>query len=187
MAFSEKITVLELLLNLLKENEKKLESLIEKMEVIDQTIQKTPNLINKVKEYYPSNTKEPQSQNILVVDDDKNLGNSFKLVLESVGYNVDTALTGIQALYKAKHCFYDLILLDLNLPDIMGDKLAEMIEEHHSHIEIVFITGYQGLKDRADGYENGKETIMKPISSDVLIEATSSRLALTHKHFESAR
>jgi len=77
MAFSEKITVLELLLRLLKENEKKLESLIEKIEVIDQTIQKTPNLIKKVKEYYPSNTKEPQSQNILVVDDDKNLANSY--------------------------------------------------------------------------------------------------------------
>ena len=186
MAFSEKITVLELLLNLLKENEKKLESLIEKIELIDQTIQKTPNLIKIVKEYYPSNTEESQSQNILVVDDDMNLANSFKLVLESVGYNVDIALTGIQALYKAKHCLYDLILLDLNLPDIMGDKLAEMIEEHHNHIEIVFITGYQGLKDRADGYENGKEIILKPISSDVLIEATSYRLALTHKHFESA-
>jgi len=89
MTFSEKITVLELLLRLLKENEKKLESLIEKIEVIDHTIQKTPNLIKKVKGYYPSNTKEPQSQNILVVDDDKNLANSFKLVLESVGYNVD--------------------------------------------------------------------------------------------------
>ena len=185
MAFSEKITVLELLLNLLKENEEKLESLIEKMEIIDQTIQQTPNLLKKVKEYDPSNTKKPQSQNILVVDDDKNLANSFKLVLESVGYNVDTALTGIQALHKAKHSFYDLILLDLNLPDIMGDKLAEMIEEHRSHIEIVFITGYQGLKERVDGFENGKETILKPISSDILIEATSSRLALTQKHIES--
>ena len=60
-----------------------------------------------------------------------------------------------------------------------------MIEEHHSHIEIVFITGYQDLKERVDGFENGKETILKPISSDVLLEATSSRLALTQKHFES--
>ena len=124
MAFSEKITVLELLLRLLKENEKKLESLIEKIEVIDQTIQKTPNLIKKVKEYYPSNTKEPQSQNILVVDDDKNLANSFKLVLESVGYNVDTALTGIQALYRVKHCVYDFILLlraiTANIPRMIG-------------------------------------------------------------------
>jgi two-component SAPR family response regulator len=68
----------------------------------------------------------------------------------------------------------------------MGDKLAEMIEEVHSHIEIVFITGYQGLKDRADDCENGKETILKPISSDVLLEATSSRLALFQKHFESS-
>lgn len=178
MAFSEKITVLELLLSLLKENEKKLETLIEKMEIIDQTIQKDPNLSKTVKEYDSSTTQESRSRNILVVDDDKNLVNSFKLVLESVGYNVDTALTGLQALYRVKHCVYDFILLDLNLPDIMGDKLAEMIEEHHSYIDIVFITGYQGLKDKVDGVQSGKKILLKPIKPDVLLEATSRRLAL---------
>jgi CheY-like chemotaxis protein len=182
MTFSAKISVLELLHNLIHENEKKLESLIEKIEVIDQTIQQNPNILKKMKEHYPSITK---TQNILVVDDDTNLANTFKLVLESVGYNVDTALTGIQALYKVKHGYYNLILLDLNLPDIMGDKLAEMIEDHHSHIKILFITGYQELKDKIDGDENEKEILLKPISSDVLLEATSSRLALTQTHIES--
>jgi CheY-like chemotaxis protein len=178
MAFSEKITVLELLLNLLKENETKLETLIEKMEIIDQTIQKDPNLSKTVKKYDSSTTQESRTMKILVVDDDKNLANSFKLILESVGYNVDTALTGIQALYRMKHCVYDFILLDLNLPDIMGDKLAEMIEEHHSYIDIVFITGHQGLKDKVDGVYSGKGTLLKPIKPDVLLETTSKRLAL---------
>ena len=180
MAFSEKISVIELLLNLLKENETKLETLIEKMEIIDQTIQKDPNLSKTVKKYDSSTTQETKPQNILVVDDDKNLANSFKLILERVGFNVDTALTGIQALYRVKHCVYDFILLDLNLPDIMGDKLAEMIEEHHSYIDIVFITGHQDLKDKVDGFHSGKKTLLKPIEPDVLLETASKRISHAH-------
>ena len=187
MAFSEKICVLELILSLLKENEEKLETLIEKIEIIDQTIQKDPILSKTVKEYDSSTTQESRSRNILVVDDDKNLVNSFKLILESVGYNVDTALTGIQALYRVKHCVYDFILLDLNLPDIMGDKLAEMIEEHHSYIDIVFITGHQGLKDKVDGDKSGKETILKPIEPAILLETASKRNARAHASYFTSK
>jgi len=186
MSFSEKISVLEIVLELLKKNETQLETLIEKMEIINQTIQNDPILSKSVKEFNSSPTEESNVQNILVVDDDKNLVNSFQLILESVGYNVDTALTGIQALYRMKHREYDLILLDLNLPDIMGDKLAEMIEEHHCHIDIVFITGYQRLKDEVDELQTGIETILKPIEPEILLETTSRRLAKAQKIVESA-
>ena len=84
MAFTEKIDVLDLLIHLLRENEEKLESLIEKMEIIDQTINKNPGLSETLKEYDSSIYQEANSPNILVVDDDKNLANSFKLILESV-------------------------------------------------------------------------------------------------------
>ena len=178
MGFSEKVSVLELVLNLLKENETKLESLIEKMETVDKTIQQSPTLSKTVKEYDPSTSVELTPQNILVVDDDKSLANSFKLVLENVGYNVDTAYTGLQALYMVKKRSYYLILLDLNLPDLMGDEVAEMIEEHHSHIDIVFITGYSKLKGEIDNFENGKKTILKPIEPDVLVETASKRFSL---------
>ncbi len=177
MGFPEKVSVLELLLHLLKENETKLESLIEKMEIIDKTIQQNPTLSKTVKEHDPSTNVESLSQNILVVDDDKNLANSFKLILESVGHTVNTAYSGIQALYMMKKRSYNLILLDLNLPIMKGDDVAEMIEEHHNHVDIVFITGYSTLKDEVDGFGNGKKTILKPIGPDVLLETASKQFS----------
>ena len=100
MSFTEKIDVLQLMLDLIKENETKLETLIEKMEIVEHTVTQNPRLSKTLKEYDSTTRVESLSQNILVVDDDKNLANSFKLILESVGYTVDAVYTGLAALYK---------------------------------------------------------------------------------------
>ena len=177
MSFTEKIDVLDLLIGLLRENEEKLDSLIEKMEIIDHTINKDPGLSESLKEYDSSIIPEANGQNILVIDDDRSLANSFKLILERVGYNVDTAFTGLQALNKMNQKSYDLVLLDLNLPDMMGDAVAEKIEENHSHTDIVFITGYSTLKSEVKSHLDEKEMMMKPIEPERLLETTMKRLA----------
>ena len=58
MSFSEKISVLEIVLELLKKNETQLETLIEKMEIINQTIQNDPILSKSVKEFNSSPSEE---------------------------------------------------------------------------------------------------------------------------------
>ena len=174
MSFTEKIDVLELLLNLLKENETKLETLIEKMEIVEHTVTQNPGLSKTLKEY-DSTTVESLSQNILVVDDDKTLANSFKLILESVGYTVDTVNTGLAALYKITKKAYDLVILDWILPDMLGDEVAEMIEEGHNNTDIIFITGYSSLK--GEGQLDEREILIKPIEPNSLLEQASKRLA----------
>lgn len=176
MSFSAKISVLELLIQLLKESETKLESLIENMEIIANTIQKDPSLNKTIKEYDP--TTETYSQNILVVDDDRNLAKTFKLILESVGYSVDTANTGLQAIYRMKHRSYNLVLLDLNLPDTRGDMVAEMIEEMYVDVNIVFITGYSELMSEVEKDGDDVEVLLKPIGPESLLEVASRKLSL---------
>ena len=171
MSFTEKIDVLELLINLLKEHEDKLDKIVEKMEIIDQTINKDPRLKKSLKEYTSSTKTDSIYQRILIVDDDKNLANSFKLILESVGYKADTALTGLQALYKINKEEYDLVLLDLNLPDMLGNKVAEEIESSPRHTDIVFITGYSSLSKG-----NKSEVLMKPIDPEHLLETATKKL-----------
>jgi CheY-like chemotaxis protein len=178
MAFTEKIYVLELIISLLKENETKLESLIEKMEIIDQTLQKDPIISKTVKEYDSSTHEKSISYNILVVDDDRNLANSFKLILESVGYSVDTAFTGLQALYMVNKQDYDLVLLDLNLPDVMGDEVAEKIEETHGHIDIIFITGHSMLKTEVESHLDEKMVLMKPIAPETLLKIATKKIRI---------
>ena len=150
MSFTEKIDVLDLLINILREHEEKLDELVARLEVVSQTIQKDPELKRSVMEYElgkEAADEEAGVSNILVVDDDKSLANTFKLVLQSVGFNVDTAVTGLQALYKINRKPYDLVILDINLPDMLGDEVAEKIRETSDDVNIIMITGYSSFKD----------------------------------------
>jgi len=177
MSFTEKIDVLELLLKLLKENETKLETLIEKIETVEHTVTQNPKLSKTLKEYDPTTTTESLSQNILIVDDDKHLANSFKLILESVGYTVDTVHTGLAALYKMTKKTYDLVLI---LPDMLGDEIAEKIEAEHGSTDIIFITGYSIVKGQIEGLHGEKELLMKPVEPGSLLETAGKRLARVH-------
>jgi CheY-like chemotaxis protein len=176
LSITQKIDVLEILLSLLKENEEKLDSLIEKMEIVEETIKQDPILKMTLHEYDPTQIKEYISQNILVVDDDKSLASTFKLILEGVGYVVDVACTGGQALGMINQQDYDLVLLDLNLPDMMGDDVAEEIEKNSRHTDIIFITGYSMLKDSVEQGHIEKRVLMKPIHPEELVKVTNKKL-----------
>jgi CheY-like chemotaxis protein len=181
MSFTEKIDVLDLLINILREHEEKLDELVARLEVVSQTIQKDPNLRRSVMEYEfgkeTTTEEETGVSNILVVDDDKNLANTFKLVLQSVGFNVDTAITGLQALYKINRKRYDLVILDINLPDMLGDEVAEKIRENSDDVNIIMITGYSSFKDEVKEEELGiKEVLMKPIPPEDLVKITKKTL-----------
>lgn len=180
MSFTEKIDVLDLLINILREHEEKLDTLVERLEIVSQTIQKDPTLKRSLLEYDLSDQPQdmqPGVQNILVVDDDQNLASTFKLILQSVGFYVDTATTGLQALYKINRTQFDLVILDMNLPDMLGDEVAEKIKESHDETNIIMITGYQSFKD---GLEKGgldiKEVLMKPIPPEDLVNITKKTL-----------
>jgi CheY-like chemotaxis protein len=170
MSFGEKLGVIELLLELMNKHENKLDRLVEQIEIIDQTIIQDPQLTKSIKEYNQETPKETVNKNILVVDDDEKLAHSFKLILETVGYNVDTAHTGQKALDKLKEKQYDLLLLDLNLPDMLGDIVAEEIEDNQYKTDIVFITGYTMLQ------KDHKKTLLKPIKPEHLIKTTKKVL-----------
>jgi CheY-like chemotaxis protein len=176
LSITQKIDVLEILLDLLREHEEKLDSLIEKMEIVDKTIKQDPILKKALHEYDPAQVDRNGSQNILVVDDDKSLAATFKFILEGVGYIVDAAYTGGQALSMIDLKDYDLILLDLNLPDMMGDEVAEKIEKKSKWTDIVFITGYSMLKDSIDRDENERKILMKPINPEELVRVTNKKL-----------
>lgn len=179
MTFTEKIDVLDLLINILREHEEKLDELVERLEIVSRTIESDPGLKRSVIDYQMGKAEaeeEPMVSNILVVDDDKNLADTFKLVLQSVGFNVDTALTGLQALYKANKKEYDLVILDINLPDMLGNEVAEKLHES-SDVNIIMITGYSSFKENIK--EDGlgiKEVLMKPIPPEDLVKITKKTL-----------
>ena len=175
MSFTEKIDVLELLIELLHEHEQKLDSLTEKLEIVHHTISKAP-IYKPISDYEGTLLEDRKNRQVLVVDDDENLAQTFKLILESEGYKVDTAPTGLKALLMIKNKKYDLVILDLNLPDMLGHHIAEEISTLNISTECIYITGYQTLKADLNTQRENINVLIKPIEPTTLVETSNQYL-----------
>ena len=114
---------------------------------------------------------------ILIVDDDKSITTVYKMVLEEQGYNVHTASSGKEAISLMEPS-YDLVILDIKLPDIMGDQVAIMIKEREMADNIVLMTGYPELEDCIDTLGVGiQEILLKPISPDEILRVAREALS----------
>ena len=98
---------------------------------------------------------------ILIVDDEKPILNLIRISLCNAGYLCDTAEDGSQALEKIDHGKYDLVLLDIMLPEIDGFELMEYLRP--LEITVIFLTAKNAVTDRVKGLRMGAEDyIMKP-------------------------
>jgi len=96
---------------------------------------------------------------ILVVENDKILGDAINQRIRKLGHGVDLAVTGEQAKQIALSQAYDLILLDLNLPLLNGSQALKSLREQHSNTPVLILTARDQVEDRialldlgADGY-----------------------------------
>jgi len=108
-------------------------------------------------------------KNILIVDDDPNVVKTLKMVLEGTGYTVDSAPNAMEALRKAKRLHFDLVIIDMNLPDTLGDELAQRLYEMNEKIRIIMITGYSNYVDKLEKNIEIIDVLMKPINPEALI------------------
>lgn len=116
---------------------------------------------------------------ILVVDDDENILLSIKEILSQKGYLVDTAISGEEALQKLKEKFYNLIIIDIVLPDIDGLDLIEKVADTLPKMRKVVITGYASLENAVKALNLGANAyIMKPLSPIKLLEIVDKELRL---------
>jgi len=102
---------------------------------------------------------------ILVVDDDKDIVKTIKGNLELDGYEVLTASDGHSCLQMAREQRPDLIILDLNLPDIDGIKACQIMRREYD-FPIIMLTARDGVSDKVLGLECGADDyIVKPFNS----------------------
>ncbi len=90
----------------------------------------------------PLTTATPPAR-ILVVDDERSIGNLLTKVLTKIGHHVDVALDGHQALAKMKQYAYDIVFLDLKIPDLPGQAIYDWIKGHLPHLaeRTIILTG----------------------------------------------
>ncbi len=114
---------------------------------------------------------------ILIVDDDKSINAVFKTMLEEHGYTVNIASSGQEAL-SLEDSLFNLVILDIKLPDITGDEVAKVMKERRMADNIVLMTGYPELEDCIDTLGVGiQEILLKPISPDEILRVAREALS----------
>lgn len=101
---------------------------------------------------------------ILIVDDDRSLCKATRAFLKSEGYQVDVAYNGKEATEKAEEKIYDVVLLDIKLPDIDGTELLELLAKKAPSLVKIMVTGYPSLPSAIKAVkEHASDYILKPV------------------------
>ena len=181
MSFKEKIDVLDFLISILKEHEESLYEITERLEKLSDKLERGElrpedrQLVEEARQEAEESISK--KSRILIVDDDEFLTETFKVILETVGYSVEVAATGMQAINLTKDRTYDMIILDIKLPDINGDEVARIMKKQGKKTKIVMITGYEKLAEALkDEAVDVKEVLMKPVSPNSLLTVTKKIL-----------
>ena len=117
---------------------------------------------------------------ILVVDDEQSIADMIKLCLSKNGYICEAAYNGMDATKLIEEKRYDLILLDIMLPDIDGYDLIEYIKQFE--IPVIFITAKTTISDRVKGLKIGAEDyISKPFDLEELLARVGTVLRRFNK------
>jgi DNA-binding NtrC family response regulator len=83
--------------------------------------------------------------NILIIDDDRDVCFMLKQIFCLNNYEVDIAMTGREAIEKVSDKFFNVILLDVKLPDIEGIKLIPVLKKMHPKTKIIIVSGFSYL------------------------------------------
>jgi DNA-binding NtrC family response regulator len=115
---------------------------------------------------------------ILVIDDEKNVCTSCKRILEEEGHVVEYVLTGEEGLRRAVEGNYEIVLLDLKIPDLDGGEVLDRIHQKRSDVTVIIITGYATIRTSIECVKKGAfDYIPKPFTPEELALAVSKALS----------
>jgi DNA-binding NtrC family response regulator len=127
---------------------------------------------------------------ILIIDDEKNIRDVFTLLLEDHGYEVGTAEAGGAGVEKARLLEPDVVLLDMNLPDLTGLDVLARLKEEHPGTGIIIITAYGTIRSAVEATKLGAYAYLeKPVDNEEMLLAVARILEVKtlRKEVESLR
>ncbi len=125
------------------------------------------------------------AENILIAEDDANIAELVKIILEAKGYITDWAKDGEEALNKAQEIIPDLILLDVMMPRLNGYEVLKALKENAAvqHIPVIFLTVKGETDSKVVGLRmGGHDYITKPFDLDELIARVEAALRIKGEH-----
>ena len=114
---------------------------------------------------------------ILIVDDDESIREVLTSILTDEGYIVDAVDTGEKAIKATHEKFYNLVLIDIRLPDMEGTKLLTELKDTVPRMRKIIITGYPTLQNAIEAVNRGADAyIVKPINMDEALKTIREQL-----------
>ena len=119
---------------------------------------------------------------ILIVDDEKDVGRTLKMILENYGFDIDSFTDPAVALEQFKPSLYDLTILDIRMPDHNGFQLYDQLKSRDPNIKTLFITAlssvesYNTENSKVYPIKGKRHFVRKPVSSEELLEQVYSML-----------
>jgi DNA-binding response OmpR family regulator len=121
---------------------------------------------------------------ILIVDDNESARRSLRLIFSKKGYEVESAETGREAIEKAQEGFFDLVILDIVLPDIDGIEICQQLRSRPEtiHLPIIMLSGRSLVPDKIRGLKAGAdEYVTKPVDLDEMVARVEALLNRTRR------
>ena len=108
--------------------------------------------------------------NILLVEDEENLHEALKLNLVMEGYSITSAFNGTAALKAIANEYFDLIILDIMLPEIDGISIIETVRVNANEVPILILSAKNSSADRVLGLKKGADDYLtKPFNLEELV------------------
>ena len=130
--------------------------------------------------------KNNDKQRILIVDDESDITTALKIYLEIQGFQVDAFTDPVNALAQFKADFYQLLILDIKMPDMNGFELFTEIKKKDKTVKVFFLTAlsemhdYDAYKKEVFPKEGERHFIAKPIENDEILKRINTVIANTN-------
>ena len=114
---------------------------------------------------------------MIIIEDDEDILESLREILESEGYEVDTVTDGEEGIKKCRAKSFDLALLDIKLPGIDGTEVLEILHKEFPNMIKIMITGYPSLENAVASLKKGADAyLMKPVNPLNLLRVINEKL-----------
>ena len=114
---------------------------------------------------------------ILIIEDEFNLADAIKTMLEKKKYDVEIRTDGEEGLDEALTNIYDLIILDVMLPSIDGFEILRELKNNQIDSKILMLTAKSSIDDKLNGFNNGADDYLtKPFHMDELLARVNIQL-----------
>ncbi len=120
-------------------------------------------------------------KSILIIDDEKEICESIKMILEYEDYDVDYTIDAVAGLKKLEYNSYNALLLDIQMPEMTGFEVLKWLKENKTELSVIMISAYGNLENAVKATKLGAfDFIEKPIDREKLLISIRNAVGTTN-------